>query len=159
MLGYSAMFQGRHERAERFFEEAADVVIPRNTVSLSKPIEARVAFSRGSPATAFEILRSHVDEILTSDNLAVGNLACTEFVAMMVALERRPDAARVLGFLETGSSFGVLSVKTFVADAAATITADSRYDRDRALGEALGRRQALAFVRDVLDRLLGEPST
>jgi len=49
MLGYSALFQGKPDPADRFFDEAVSVDVPDRTDSVNKPIEARSRLSPGEP--------------------------------------------------------------------------------------------------------------
>ena len=96
--------QGRHHEAARFYEDAAGVDVPDRTQTLKNPLAARAALRRGDRARAFEILRSYINDVLVTDNVYVGTFACMEFVKMMVKVDRRPEAARVLGFLEADGS-------------------------------------------------------
>jgi predicted ATPase/DNA-binding SARP family transcriptional activator len=152
VLGYSAYFQGEPDRADRFFDESARVEVPDRTPAASKPIEARSAFRRGNRADAFRILRDHVDELLRTDYTETATQAAVEFVTMMAAVDRLPDAARVLGYLTTTGDFGALAVRTLVADAAGKIAASAP---EQPIGQQLDARQALAYMRDVLDELAG----
>lgn len=72
---------------------------------------------------AFRILRSHVEELLRTDYTDIAGNAAVEFINMMVAIDRLPDAARVLGYLATTGDFGALASRILVADAAAMIAA------------------------------------
>ena len=121
MLGYSAFFQGDPERAERLFDEAARVDVPDGTVSVNKPIEARAAFRRGNQMRAFEILRAYIDELLAIDYPELAPNAAIEFINMMAAIDRPAAAAPVLSYLTASGDFGVLALRTVVADAAAQI--------------------------------------
>lgn len=148
------MFQSKPDRAEQFFDESADVDIPDRTMSANKPVEARAAFRRGNRSRAFRILHSHIDDLFATDNMGAGAV-CVEFINMMAAIDRLPDAARMLGYLETMDHFGALSLRTIVADAASKIAANTEQatDPERASGRNLDARQALAYMRDVLDEL------
>ena len=149
--------QGRHHEAAQFYEDAAGVDVPDRTHTLKNPLEARAALRRGDRSRAFEMLRSYIDELLDNDNVYVGKFACIEFVRMMVKVDRRPEAARILGFLESTGSLDVSSPQ---------ITRRGRRPKDRgrlsnttrttngAIGRDLDDRRALTFIRDVLDRLV-----
>ena len=126
MLGYSAFFQGDPERAERLFDEAARVDVPDGTVSVNKPIEARAAFRRGNQMRAFEILRAYIDELLAIDYPELAPNAAIEFINMMAAIDRPAAAAPVLSYLTASGDFGVLALRTVVADAAAQIAGARR---------------------------------
>lgn len=158
MLGYSASFQGQHDRADKFFDDAARIDIPDRTHSVNKTTEARAAMRRGNRSQAFRILLSFIDELIDDDNMSGASLACIEFINMMTEVNRISDAAHVLGHLEIT---GVLDVegpafKTLVADAVATIAADSdpATHAERTLGRDLDDRQVLAYMSQVLSRLL-----
>lgn len=84
----------------------------------------------------------------------VARLACVEFINMMTAIDRLPDAARMLGFLETTGHFGAVALRTIVADAAGKVAA-SALDQEQAAGRALDVRHALGSMRDVLGQLAG----
>lgn len=151
-LGYAALFQGRLADADRHFDELASIDVPDRTFSVNKPIEARAAFKRGDRLQAFRILRTHIDDLLAADNTDVARLACVEFVNMMATIDRLPDAARVLGYLETTGGFGALATTTLVADTASKI-AEHALHQEQALGRDLNAHDALAHMRDVLQQL------
>jgi hypothetical protein len=48
MLGFSALFQGRPDLADRYFDESAGVHVPDRTISANQPIAARAAFRKGT---------------------------------------------------------------------------------------------------------------
>ena len=155
-LGISASLQGRHLESAQFYEEAADVDVPDRTNTLKHPLEARAAFRRGQRSRAFEILRSYVEDLLDNDNVYVGKFACIEFVRMMITLDRRSEAARILGFLESTGSLEVSSLSSRLA-VHPERTADDRgpdTDHERTIGRDLDDRRALIFIHDVLDRLV-----
>ena len=120
-LGISASVQGRHHEAAQFYEDAAGVDVPDRTHTLKNPLEARAALRRGDRPRAFEILRSYIDELLDNDNIYIGKFACIEFVRMMVKVDRLPEAARILGFLESTGSLDVPALRSLVAGAAGRI--------------------------------------
>lgn len=151
VLGYSAFFQGRPERADQLFDESARVAVPDRTPSANRPIEARAAFRRGNRSQAFRIMRAHVDELLQTDYAETATLAAVEFVSMMAAIDRLPDASRVLGYLATSGDFGALACRTLLADAAGRIAAGTP-DLEMPPG-SFGSREALTYMRDVFDEL------
>ncbi|MET0460337.1 MAG: NB-ARC domain-containing protein, partial [Ilumatobacteraceae bacterium] len=151
-LGMSASEQGRHEDAARYYADAAAVDIPRRTHTLKHPIEARAALRRGDRTRAFEILRSYITEVLDDDNMYVGPFACAAFVKMMVKVDCLPEAARILGFLESTGSHEISALGPLVAGTAGRLDVDVDHERTR--GRDLDERHALTFMRDVLDRLL-----
>ena len=158
--GYSKLFQGCHEDADRFLEEAALVDLPNRTMSLNKPIEARAALRRGNSEQAIEILRTHIQELIETDNLVVGGLACAEFVKLMVGIGQVREAALIVGFLQTNSGFSELAVRTYLGDAMEAIAAsgDAVSSADLAFGRSLTNRQALAHAVEALTRLQPENS-
>jgi hypothetical protein len=157
LLGYSAFFQGHPDRAHLLFDESARVDVPRRTISVNEPVEARAAFGRGDRREAFRILRSHIDGLLRTGYLDIAANAAVEFVSMMASIDRLPDAARVLSYLTATGDFGALAVRTLVADAAGRIAADVGSSDDPARKpEPLDTRQALEFMRVVLDELSGD---
>lgn len=151
-LGYSASFQGKPAEADEHFDELARLQLPERTFSLHGPIAARAAFRRGNRMQAFQLLRTHVDELLETDNTDVARLACVEFVTMMATMGRIPDAERVMGYLETTGGFGALASRTLVADAADRI-AQHRRDKEPGPRPDPDAHHALAFMRDVLNEL------
>jgi len=70
---------------------------------------------------------------------------------MMAAVDRLAEAARVRAYLDTTADFGELTRSTLVADAVGRIAAAPHCTDDD--GQHLDARQALAYVRDVLDEL------
>ncbi len=154
-LGISASVQGRHLEAARFYEEAAGVDVPDRTQTLKNPLAAAGALRRGDQSGAFHMLRSYIADVLDTDNVYVGKFACIEFVKMMVKVDRLPEAARILGFLEATDSLDLAGLQSRVTGATA---ADPAIVRERATGRNLDDRGALTFMRDVLDRLLDDTS-
>ncbi len=159
-LGISASIQRRHHEAREFFEQAATVDVPDRTHTMTKnPVEARMALRRGDRLRACEIFHSYVEELLDSDNMFIAKFACIEFVRMMVNVERRPEAARILGFLEGAGSLNVSRLTSLVTGESGETTAssepdvDSSFDHERAIGRDLDDRRALTFIRDVVARL------
>jgi predicted ATPase/DNA-binding SARP family transcriptional activator len=142
-LGYSAALQGRHDDAERHFDEAARVDVPPGTLSANKTTEARSAFRRGERQRAFRLLRSHIDELLDTDNVVAASVVGIEFVNMMAALDRIAEAAHLLRYLETANEFGALAARTLVAESTRTRAAAVPV-------RPLDDRAALGYMRDVL---------
>jgi predicted ATPase len=155
LLGYSARFQGEGERAERFFDEAIDVELPGRTRSPNRPIEARALFRRGDRLTAFRLLRAHVVELLEEESMHGADITAVEFVDMMARSDRLPEAARMLGYLETTNLLDTPVFRTLVADAASAVAASGGGEDEEAAGRGLDDRRALAFMRDALDRIAG----
>ncbi|TMR22383.1 hypothetical protein ETD86_11840 [Nonomuraea turkmeniaca] len=152
-LGYSASFQGRRDQAERYFDDAAGVDLPEGALSANKAIEARSAFRRGHRAQAFQLLRSYIDELIETGNVIAASVVSIEFINMMAAIDRLPEAVYVIDYLEAINDFGALATRTLVAEAAHKVAARSSTDRAGASGDRLDDRQALAYMRDVLGRL------
>ena len=73
----------------------------------------------------------------------------------MTAIDRLPDAARILGYLAGTGDFGALAVRALVADAAGKVAASAHQTPDR-FGTPepdLDSRRALEYMRGVLDDL------
>jgi hypothetical protein len=64
---------------------------------------------------------ANIDELLETDNIALARLACVASLKMMVALRPTPEAAPILGYLETIGECGARSSWTRLADAAHAI--------------------------------------
>jgi len=155
MLGYSAWFQGRADEAERHFDEAASIEVPARTSSVNEPAQARKAFTSGHQAQAFRILHSHVQKLLETDYTDLAKLAAVEFINMMAAIDRVPEAARILGYLTGTGDFGSLAVEALVADAARTIEASAEQTPDLtpARQDELTGREALTYMNNALGGL------
>jgi DNA segregation ATPase FtsK/SpoIIIE-like protein len=145
-LAYSASFQGRTEEADELFDEAAAVDVPDRTLSAGDLVQARTLFRRGQRQRAFQTLRSYVQEQLDTDNVIAASVVAIEFITMMAAINRLSEASHILEYLKTANDFGALAAETLVADAAAKLTADPE------TGPRLDDRQALAYMRAVLDQ-------
>ncbi|MFC0111426.1 BTAD domain-containing putative transcriptional regulator [Kibdelosporangium aridum] len=147
-LGYCASFQGRAEDADRYFDEASRVSLPAGTLSANKSTEARSAFRRGEQQRAFQLLRSHIDELIDTDNVVAASIVCIEFITMMAKIDRITEAAHMLRYLKAVNEFGALAARTLVAEAATRI-AEHSADTTPAVDD----RAALAYMRDVLVEL------
>ncbi|MFF5213504.1 BTAD domain-containing putative transcriptional regulator [Streptosporangium sp. NPDC000396] len=154
-LGYSASFQGRHDEADRCFDEAARVDVPTGTLSANKSTEARSVFRRGDRLRAFQLLRSHIDELIETDNVIAASIICIEFINMTAAIDRIAEAAHMLGYLEAANDFGALAARTLVAEAANKIAASVRHGSDPTPVSThhIDDRAALIYMRDVLVEL------
>jgi hypothetical protein len=151
MLGYSARFQGRHEEATRLFAMSADIDLPVGIFSAHRAVEARAVFDQGERSRAFRMLRDDADALLDTDYVDSARIVAVEFVNMMAAVDRLVEAARVLAYLDTTEGFGVLARDTLVADAVASIAAAPQVTDGG--GPDLDAREALVYMRDVLDEL------
>ena len=71
------------------------------------------------------------------------------------AVDRLPDAARILGYLASTGDFGALAVRALVADVAKQIAASAKQfpDQFEAPRHELDARQALEYMRDALDEV------
>jgi len=152
LLAYSALFQGETEAAEQLFDDAASIDVPDRTSSVNEPAQARAAFRRGHQSRAFRILRSHVIELLETDYTDLAKNAAIEFINMMAALDRLPEAARILGYLAGAGDFGTVAVRALVADAGNKIAVSAKQSPDKfeTSGHELDARQALEYMRDKL---------
>ena len=155
-LGMSAALQGKPHEAWQRYDEAARVAVPPRTHSLKNPFDARAALRRGDRSGAFRMLHAYVDELLEHDNLYLANLACVEFVNVTAMAGELETAERMLEHLDaSGALDGALPWRGLVADASRKICGDlgsSRHRRTEARPR-LDDRQALAYMRDVLERL------
>jgi len=147
LAGYSSSVRGQPGRAAQLFDEAAEVQVPERTQSPGKSIEARTAFRLGQRARAYRILSSYIDELLGTGNMQAICVTCVEFVNMMVAAGRLPDAALMLDHLDRTAPYWAPQV----AEARSTIAAAR-------LAPVSGRddlddHQALEYMRRVLLRL------
>ncbi|WP_205745848.1 BTAD domain-containing putative transcriptional regulator [Egibacter rhizosphaerae] len=151
LRGYAAQFAGRHSDATRIFTQSARIDTPSGTYRVSQPMEARAVFDQGHRPLAVRMLREHVEELLDTDYTDVTRMVSVEFITMMVALDRRAEAARVLAYLDTTGDFGALARETLIADAVRTIDADPALapGQDR----NLDAHNALLVMRDTLDEL------
>ncbi len=150
--GYSAWFQGRADEAERLFDESASVEVPARTSSVNEPAQARKAFKNGHQRQALRILRCHVQELLETGYTDLARLAAVEFVNMMAAINRIPEAARILAYLVGTGDFGSMAVRALVDDAAKAIEARAEPTPDQASTPQpdLSGREALHYMHDAL---------
>jgi predicted ATPase/DNA-binding SARP family transcriptional activator len=156
LLGLSAAVQGRQRDGWRFHEQATNVDIPPGTQMHTKPLEAGAALRRGEQWRAFDILRDYVKEILDNDNMYLADFAAIYFVETMVKADHLPEAARILGYLEATGSPDVRAISSSVADIERRIGGEPNAQRERATGGHLDHSGALAYMRDVLDRLVAD---
>jgi predicted ATPase/DNA-binding SARP family transcriptional activator len=150
LLGYSSSLQGRPDRADRLFAEAAGVQVPERTQSPGRSIEARTAFGRGQRSRAFRILSSYIDELIGTGNMQAICVTCVEFVNMMVQAGRLQDAALMLGHLDKTAPYWAPQV----AEARSAIAA-AGLAPDQEQG-GLDDHQALEYMRRILDQLAAE---
>lgn len=153
MLGYSAAAQGDRQRADRLFDESATIEVPDRTHSRNKPIEAMAAFRRGDRARALRILRSDIEDLLENDDIYDMAGTAVAFMSLMAKLARYADAARIEGYLEETGLIRAPILRAVITDAVERIAtgAPDHVDEQRRLGRTLDGRQALAFMRGVLD--------
>ena len=97
------------------------------------------------------MLRDDADALLDTDYVDSARIVAVEFVNMVAAVDRLVEAARVLAYLDTTEGFGVLARDTLVADAVASIAAAPQVTDGG--GPDLDAREALVYMRDVLDEL------
>jgi predicted ATPase/DNA-binding SARP family transcriptional activator len=160
MLGYSALIQGKGDESDQLFDESAGIVVPARTTSVNGPVNARSAFKRGNRLEAFRILRSYVDELLDTDYTDLARLPAVEFITMMAASDRLPEAAPMLEYVAGSGNFGTVARRTLVADAVSEI-ADHAQDSPGMrppFQPRIDDRQALRYMRDVLGELIEDPS-
>ena len=157
MRGYAAQYQGRQEEAARFFTEAEEIVLPVGTYRVIQTATARMAFERGDRPRAYRILRDNIDTVLDADYVDVTRMVAVEFITMMAAINRLPEAAQVLTYLDTTGDYGTLAREHLIADAAGCIDADPDLADHR--GRTLDAQAALVVMRDVLEDLMADSET
>jgi len=151
LLGYSALLQGRQERAEQLLAAAIAVEVPDRTHSPNRCVAARAYFRRGEPDRAFGILRTHIDELLDTGNMQGICVTAVEFVNMMVQADRVADAGRVLRHLDRAAPYWA----GLVVDARRVIAAAPPAPRGihSAAPPDLGDQEVLEYMRAVLAEL------
>ena len=157
LLGASAAFQGNHERADRYWDEAAAVDVPPRTNSPNETLSARAAFRHGRREEAYRILGGHVDELVEADSMAAVALVAVEFVNMMTAIGRLYDAGVILGHFDATGVMGAEGpgLKLLLTDALETVAADpgAMAAREDAAATGLDEQGALAHMGRVLSEL------
>ncbi|MDJ0768163.1 MAG: BTAD domain-containing putative transcriptional regulator [Ilumatobacter sp.] len=147
LLGYNALFRGRPDQADAYFNDAIDVEVPSKTHSPNRPIEARRAHRNGRHHDAYRILRGYIDDIRDTENYQAGLLVCIEFINMIAATDRSDDAAAILHHLETTGLLDNPAWHSLVADAADTLQPSSDDPPD------LDHPEALDLMANTLDEL------
>ncbi|MEA1902873.1 MAG: BTAD domain-containing putative transcriptional regulator [Actinomycetota bacterium] len=153
LLGYSASFQGRQDQADAYFEEAIGIELPQRTYTPNKPLEARAAFRRGNRSRAFHILRSHIDELLSTDNMQAGSLVCIEFTNMMTQIGQLTEASCMLDYLETTGILDAPAWRSLIDDSAKIISSSDDIRSGPSREVVIDDRQALEYMREVLEQL------
>jgi hypothetical protein len=93
-------------------------------------------------------LRSHIEELLASDNMQAGSLVCIEFINMMASLDHLAEAKRMLTYLESTGLLDAPAWRGLVADSVRKLD-----DQVAAQGPAKGDlddRQALEYMDEIL---------
>lgn len=152
LLGFSAAFQHKKDRADHLFDEALSVPIPERTHSPVRSVQARALFRRGDRPAAYRVLRAYLDELLDTDNMQGTCVAAIDFVNMMAAASRYPDSARILGFLDTTGLLDNTAWATLVADTRDALAASGEPASDAT--RINDHRQALAYMRHTLGQLV-----
>ena len=98
--GYGAAFQGDYDRADRLFEQAAQIDIPARTHTPSTAVSARVAFRRGDTHKAYTLLLHHVEDLLDTGNMQGVGVAAIELVRMMHHAGQEEEVTQLLAYLE-----------------------------------------------------------
>jgi predicted ATPase/DNA-binding SARP family transcriptional activator len=147
LLGYSAAAQNRPADATTMFDEAVAVRVPDRTHSPNRTIQARAVFRRGERSRALRMLRTHIEDLLDTGNLQAVCYASVEFVNMMTTLDRLPDAAHLLRYLDITPHLDATVLSTEVADARNTITRHPPPPTEQPIRDD---RQALEYMRRTL---------
>jgi hypothetical protein len=93
------------------------------------------------------MLRTHIEDLLDTGTLQAVCFAGVEFVNMMTALDRLPDAAHLLHYLDTTAHLGATILSADVATARNTVT---RHPPPPTEQPILDDRQALEYMRRTL---------
>jgi hypothetical protein len=148
MLGYSASLRGEHDRAAALFDDAISVEVPRRTHSPNQAVAARTVFRRGDRARGLAMLGAYVQQLLDDGNMQAACVSSLEFVNMTVAEGRLPEAATMLGYLETTGLLDGPSWRSLVEPAANAI--GTGYGQEQARGRSLEDRAALEYMLGIL---------
>ena len=145
LQGAAAAFAGDDERAEAYWAEIAEVVVPPRTNSPIETLAARNEYRQGRPREAARILDRYMDDLLEDDNMAGVGMVGIEYVNMMVGLGRLHAAAELLGHFDTT---GLLDVegpgfRILIEDAILAVAADP---------EAAAIRSGVAAAGDMDER-------
>ena len=148
--GYSASFQGQPERADSCFEEAIAVEVPPLTYSPNKPLEAR-RIRRSNHIRAFRILGDHIQELLQADNMHA--------VARLHRVRQHDDRHRQINRSRPHRdvpgdhrSPRRPHMADLISESVRSLTETGHLPEPFAVG--LNHRQALEYMRDVLERLV-----
>jgi hypothetical protein len=148
MLGYSASLRGEHDRAAALFDDAVGVEVPRRTHSPNQAVAARAVFRRGDRARGLALLGEYVQQLLDDGNMQAACVSSLEFVNMTAAEGRLPEAATMLGYLETTGLLDGPSWRSLVEPAMRAI--GPGYNQEQARGRSLEDREALEYMRGIL---------
>jgi hypothetical protein len=107
-------------------------------------------FRRGDRALAFQMLRSHIDHLLDTENMQGACVAAVEFVNMMARLDRLPEAARMLDYLEAA---GLLDASFWASQVAEARAAVHAAPQTLTGGAGMDDRHSLEYMRRVLGGL------
>lgn len=155
LRGYVAAFRGDMERSEQLFEAAVGVSVPPRTHTPNGPIQARIARRRGQHTRAVALLADHVDELAATGNLQGASLVALELVTMLEELDHKPEAARMLGYVQATGLLDAPGFAALVADAVAALSDDPAFADEHAAGQRLDGRTALRVMRELLAGLGG----
>lgn len=97
--------------------------LPAGTYRVIQTATAHMAFERGERQEAYRILRDNINHLLDSDHVDVTRMVAVEFITMLGALDRLPEAAAVLTYLDTTGDYGQLAREHLVADVVRRIEA------------------------------------
>lgn len=176
-LGMAAELQGREADALRLYDESAVVDLPPKTQTWNKALDARAAFRRGSRAEAYEIVGRHAEELLEAEDIHGARRIYGEFIDMMASSGNLAEASEVLRFLaETGQlqmeplskrfTRAVEAVQAYDLARAAdpdgllpsdhALAPDHQRQSDHRLPAGADDRAVLAFIRQSMERLVGD---
>lgn len=158
MLGYSAMSQGRLDRADELFDESTLIVVPPRTHTRNRPIEALAHVRRGEEEQGLRVLHEDVEDLLETEDIYDMTGTAVAFMSVMAAAGRHSQASRIRGFLEASGQIGTPILVSIITAALAHLPAgEAALEDERASGRMMDGRGSLLYMRDVLTREIEKP--
>ncbi|HLS15074.1 MAG TPA: BTAD domain-containing putative transcriptional regulator [Beutenbergiaceae bacterium] len=152
LRGYAAQFQGRHDDARAHFAASSEIWVPSGTFLVNRTVEARTRFDAGEAHRGLIMLLEHVEDVLATDYVDVVKMVAVEFVYMVARLGHLRAAGRVLGYLRTTGSYGLLAEQTVLADVVQRLHQRAEVTQESSAVLSDGRH-TLTFMREVLSEL------
>src|SRR5690625_2117363 len=98
------------------------------------------------------MLLEHVEDVLATDYVDVVKMVAVEFVYMVARLGHLRAAGRVLGYLRTTGSYGLLAEQTVLADVVQRLHQRAEVTQESSAVLSDGRH-TLTFMREVFSEL------